>query len=301
MGKFTDLIGFRFGRLLVLSRKENSKNNKITWECLCDCGKKKTILGASLLNERTVSCGCYSKEATRNSNLIDISNIKFGRLLAQKFVEIRKNKAYWECICDCGNIVEVNVGGLQSGNTKSCGCYNKDSLISRKINLIGRVFGNLTVLKESGRDNNNKIMWSCGCSCGNIVIVRGNHLVRGMIVSCGCNKESIIASKLKEYFKNNHQSISEYRVFVNPKTKYTLPYDIYIPENKIFIEINGVQHYEFIEFFHKTKDGFLKMKNHDKMKKNYAMKNGRYITIDLRKKEDLSSIISRIEKIIKSS
>jgi hypothetical protein len=43
------------------------------------------------------------------------------------------------------------------------------------------------------------------------------------------------------------------------------------------------------------------MKNHDKMKKNYAMKNGRYITIDLRKKEDLSSIISRIEKIIKSS
>lgn len=39
MGKFIDITGQRFARLVVLSRAEN--RNKLTcWNCICDCGKK---------------------------------------------------------------------------------------------------------------------------------------------------------------------------------------------------------------------------------------------------------------------
>ena len=32
----------------------------------------------------------------------------------------------WECLCDCGNIVNVVGSALKSGNTKSCGCYRRE-------------------------------------------------------------------------------------------------------------------------------------------------------------------------------
>lgn len=32
----------------------------------------------------------------------------------------------WECLCDCGNIVNVAGSALKNGNTKSCGCYKRE-------------------------------------------------------------------------------------------------------------------------------------------------------------------------------
>ncbi|MDQ0270756.1 AP2 domain-containing protein [Cytobacillus purgationiresistens] len=34
----------------------------------------------------------------------------------------KRNRAYFTCICDCGNQVEVNGDAVRSGATKSCGC-----------------------------------------------------------------------------------------------------------------------------------------------------------------------------------
>jgi hypothetical protein len=36
-----DLTGQRFGRLIVLSRSENSVLSSATWLCKCDCGNEK--------------------------------------------------------------------------------------------------------------------------------------------------------------------------------------------------------------------------------------------------------------------
>ena len=32
----------------------------------------------------------------------------------------------WLCKCDCGNIVKVKTAALRNGNTKSCGCLQKE-------------------------------------------------------------------------------------------------------------------------------------------------------------------------------
>jgi hypothetical protein len=57
-----DLTNKRFGRLIAieLNGKDNFNRNK--WLCLCDCGNYKTINSRHLINNKTLSCGCYSKE-----------------------------------------------------------------------------------------------------------------------------------------------------------------------------------------------------------------------------------------------
>lgn len=61
-GRFRDLTGKRFGRLLVIKRAPN-KNRHVYWKCRCDCGNVVIVRGDALTRGSTVSCGCYHKDA----------------------------------------------------------------------------------------------------------------------------------------------------------------------------------------------------------------------------------------------
>lgn len=64
----------------------------------------------------------------------ELSGQRFGRLLAVKKTGNRISGCIaWECICDCGNIVEIPSGYLSKGTTKSCGCYRSYLQKSRAI------------------------------------------------------------------------------------------------------------------------------------------------------------------------
>ena len=57
----------------------------------------------------------------------DLTNQKFGRLLVIKYYKTAKDgHSIWKCQCDCGNIVNVYSNSLKTGNTRSCGCLNKE-------------------------------------------------------------------------------------------------------------------------------------------------------------------------------
>ncbi|GHT52920.1 hypothetical protein FACS1894106_2710 [Spirochaetia bacterium] len=64
MGKFIDLTGKRFGRLLVLQEGHKNTSDRY-WYCRCDCGVEKFIGGHLLRRGTAVSCGCYSVEKAR--------------------------------------------------------------------------------------------------------------------------------------------------------------------------------------------------------------------------------------------
>lgn len=60
-----DMIGKRFGRMVVLERAENrAGNNNPRWLAECDCGEKTIVFGYSLRAGHTKSCGCLSRETT---------------------------------------------------------------------------------------------------------------------------------------------------------------------------------------------------------------------------------------------
>lgn len=56
-----DLSGKKFGRWSVVGAPE-SRDGRVYWDCLCDCGTRKSILGDNLRQGYTVSCGCYRDE-----------------------------------------------------------------------------------------------------------------------------------------------------------------------------------------------------------------------------------------------
>lgn len=71
--KIIDILGQRFGRLLVIERlgkKPGITGRAIYWLCECDCGSIVEVSGVELRRGNTVSCGCYS---------IDRSTIHNGR------------------------------------------------------------------------------------------------------------------------------------------------------------------------------------------------------------------------------
>lgn len=60
--KVNDITGRTFGRLIVLSRVENSKQGKARFECRCECNRFTTVLGTHLVRGTIKSCGCWRVE-----------------------------------------------------------------------------------------------------------------------------------------------------------------------------------------------------------------------------------------------
>lgn len=59
---------------------------------------------------------------------------KFGRLLVLEDSTKRSNDGTikWKCKCECGNIVYVSTTSLTSGNTQSCGCFQRERTIASR-------------------------------------------------------------------------------------------------------------------------------------------------------------------------
>lgn len=75
--------------------------------------------------------------------------------------------------------------------------------------LTGQVFGEgrLKVLHKapSGR----RVQWVCQCECGNICVVRGDHLKSGVVKSCGCIPRGRPAGEMRtEEMKSYSDSLS---------------------------------------------------------------------------------------------
>lgn len=67
-----------------------------------------------------------------------------------------------------------------------------------RVDLHGKAFGRLTVLRVDSRDNNGRLRWFCLCDCGNSKVVDSRHLVQGKTLSCGCYGKEISAWAGKE-------------------------------------------------------------------------------------------------------
>lgn len=58
---------------------------------------------------------------------IDLKGRRFGRLKALSEEGVNKSgHVLWRCRCDCDREVIVSGATLRNGDTKSCGCLQKD-------------------------------------------------------------------------------------------------------------------------------------------------------------------------------
>lgn len=117
----------------------------------------------------------------RFGNLVVLANGRVDDVVSSK--GFKYTRSYYLCQCDCGKQLEVVSNSLFSGNTKSCGCLRSKLLISKCENLLGQVFGRLTVVsKKDGVGS----YWNCVCECGNTNTAKAQTLKDGKTKSCGC-------------------------------------------------------------------------------------------------------------------
>lgn len=149
-GNSSNLIGKTYGYLTVIKKSDRrAGNGGIYWICQCSCGredclKEKEILGQSLKNGSTISCGAIGKEKLENGrglNFKDLTGERFGKLQVIKRIDdkIIKNNVrlvQWQCKCDCGNLTNVLASNLKKGNTQSCGFCCENSHGNLKISKI---------------------------------------------------------------------------------------------------------------------------------------------------------------------
>jgi hypothetical protein len=86
----------------------------------------------------------------------------------------------------------------------------------------------------------------------------------------------------------------------NPVTggNFNLELDCYDPELKIAVEYNGVQHYQYVPYFHKNKEAFLNQKYRDQMKRQKCREQG-IVLIEVPNTVKLEDIKGYIEKELK--
>ncbi len=58
-----------------------------------------------------------------NGNVKDVTGRRFGRLVAIRYAGASK----WLCRCDCGTEISAETRNLNTGNTTSCGCFQREN------------------------------------------------------------------------------------------------------------------------------------------------------------------------------
>ncbi len=143
MSALIDLTGKRFGKLIVIIR-HGTGSTPTLWDCICDCGERRTIQSQDLRESCIKSCGCGRRRRpyeglyncftaqSNKSHLIDLSY--------ENFLEFTKTN---ECVY-CGEKVTWAKFYPQKFGQN----YNLD----RKDNSLGYTKGNCAVCCWSCND-----------------------------------------------------------------------------------------------------------------------------------------------------
>lgn len=206
-----NLIGQKFGRLLVLEKGKKDKAQHQYYICKCDCGNICEINSDNLRRGLTKSCGCLHSEITHKNTFKDITGQKFGKLTAINY-EIKNSKVYWKCKCDCGNEILVFLGHLQNGHTTSCGC-DKSSKGEKEIaSLLDAANLNYIHDKQYFKD---LILPSGGIGRYDYIILDKNNAPQRIIEFDG-----------EQHFKDCWSSVENVKLNDEVKNKYAFEHNI---------------------------------------------------------------------------
>ena len=117
MSQYPNLIGQRFGKLVVIERAENNSRGQRQWLCQCDCGGTRIVNTNYLRSGRTTDCGCKKSP--------DLTGKVFGRLTVLGPSDKRGSRGarttrMWECRCSCGEITYKATDTLTNPEQSMC-------------------------------------------------------------------------------------------------------------------------------------------------------------------------------------
>ena len=92
--RIENLVGQKFGKLTVLRRCFDDTNKRVSWHCICECGKECDVVAHRLKDGTTKSCGCLvSKGEDKIHFILENLKIKFKQ---HYYININHHKVYFD-------------------------------------------------------------------------------------------------------------------------------------------------------------------------------------------------------------
>ena len=125
-------IGKTFGKLTIKEiipfYKKVRNTQQIDYRCKIHCGycDKENIASLyRVITYKTKNCGCQNLVRLKgldNKKCKNLTEQRFGNLVAKEIDKSKTSRIHWKCLCDCGNFISVATKHLTGHLTKSCGC-----------------------------------------------------------------------------------------------------------------------------------------------------------------------------------
>lgn len=283
--RYKDLTGESNEYFTILFKiKGNNEANCARWLAKCNCGNLFIISSTNFSKKIIKSCGlCYPELKHRpiigeKYYYLTVIGQTYGELINKK----PKERLFWICLCDCGNITYVDtehLTGYDNPNkrtTKSCGCIRHKSPVNYE-DLTGKIFGWLTALErdhEYEKKCKTRITyWKCRCKCGQIKTVSAGHLKNGNTKSCGCMM-SKGEEKIQALLQENNIIFERQKQFptaIFNDSGFPMKFDFFI-NNQFLLEYDGQQHYMPIKAWG-GEERLIITQNKDNQKNNWCKQN----------------------------
>ena len=214
----------------ILETYYSKEDNR--WHCVIEC---KT---------------CHAIFDTRRTNLYDNydyqcpkcnrSHFKIGDVVGELTILSKKvnddNHLKYLCRCSCGK--EIWLNGFELNHRRTCGTHNNPE------DIVGEIFGKLTVLASTNEIRGGQRMYLCECECGTQTLIGRSNLITGHTSSCGCiNSKG--EEKISKLLLNNNINFEKAKTFSDlyRQSKCAkLKFDFYVLNNYV-IEYDGEQHF----------------------------------------------------------
>lgn len=181
-------------------------------------------------------------------NAIDITNIRFGRLLVIHLADTpdhlkTKDWYFWYCSCDCGQWCVRNGYDLHNGKAISCGCHKREKLSNAHQSKDGLVNARNCYAGYVKSARRRKITFE-------LSFEQFNVLIRQTCVYCGNNGMNVSNVSLYEdaFYYNGVDRIDSTKGYITDNmvtcckicnwTKHTLNAQAYIDHCKKVAELN---------------------------------------------------------------
>lgn len=230
----------------LISNEYNGNNSKMLFKC----GKCGNIFERSLSNikdhHRYYCRKCSRKDITVSQRL-DYDKVvelyKNNNLTIMDGQEYVNNTTPIKCINSDNYMVKISYNNLLKGKTPIIfsNILNKENYIYNINNFIN--MNNIDCEFVDVIDNEYLLL---KCNCGeNFKVTRNAFVYRGRYLceKC-CNLESALEHKTCKWLNENNINYIRQHRFEDCKYKKSLPFDFYLPDHNICIEVDGQQHYK---------------------------------------------------------
>lgn len=172
-----------------------------------------------------------------------------------------------------------------------CGRDKKRSTKEQFISNAQKIHGNLYDYKLVEYKNaKTDIVIICNIH-GNFYQSPRSHLFGNGCFSCNSSKGE---KKIRSILNLKEISFEEQYKFPNQTENIRrCKYDFYLPDLNMIIEYHGIQHYEFVPFFHKTHEQMLNRRKRDYEKKMFCLKNN-ILYIEISYQDDIKKVLNNI-------